>query len=94
MIKIKLKHFSDLTPTSAKLSITERKLDSSIGEIIYFNKDENNQWLSEVGLFNNELINYLIEYGYITISQKAYQLKNNNIYCFLKLTPKALLELL
>lgn len=93
MIEIKLKYFPNLTPR-AKLSITDRQLNLSTGEIIYFNKDENNQWLSEVGLFNNKLINYLIEYGYITISNKNQVIQYDNIYCYLRLTPKALLELL
>lgn len=94
MIEIKLTYFSTPMITSIKLSITERKLDSSIGEIIYFIKDKDNQWLSEVGLFNNELINYLVEYGYIIIPHKRQVTVYDNIYCHLKLTPKALLELI
>jgi hypothetical protein len=93
MIEINLKYFSILKP-SARLVITERALDSSKGAIIYFNKDENNQWISHFGPFNNKLINYLIEYGYITISDKNQVIQYDNIYCYLRLTPKALLEII
>lgn len=93
MIEIKLKYYPNCIPT-AEVMVTERKLNSSTGEIIYFNKDENNQWLSEFGYFNNKLINYLVEYGYIIITYKRQVTVYDNIYCHLKLTPKALLELI
>lgn len=94
MIEMKFNYFPNNIPNVITLSIADRRPEFSTGEIIFFKKNEKNQWSSEFGPFDNKLINYLIEYGYITISLLNQVALNTNIYCHLQLTPKALLELI